>query len=102
VEVAAEVEGAWIRIPQSVVDSDPRWLHLAANGVLKAKWDGVGLKLMPISQQALAIEAAVAAGKDCCAVCQFFKNGYCQGEDSPLFELQVDPSAICLEFFRDN
>jgi len=101
VEVAAEVEGAWIRIPQSVVDSDPRWLHLAANGVLKAKWDGVALKLMPISQRALAIEAAVAAGKDCCAVCQFFKHGYCQGEDSPLFELQVDPSAICLEFFRD-
>lgn len=102
VEVAAEVEGAWIRIPTSVVDSDPRWLRLAANGVMKAKWDGIALKLMPLSQQVLAIETAVAAGKDCCAVCQFFKHGYCQGEDSPLFELQVDPSAICLEFLREH
>lgn len=38
VEVVSETEGAWIRIPESVVESDPRWQILAVNGVLKAKW----------------------------------------------------------------
>ncbi len=98
VTVEAEVEGAWIRIPEAVVESDPRWQMLAANGILKAKWDGYRLKLSPLSQQHLAIENAIASGEDCCAVCQFFTSGKCQGEDSPLFERQVDPSTKCQEF----
>ncbi|MBW4576279.1 MAG: MBL fold metallo-hydrolase [Aphanothece sp. CMT-3BRIN-NPC111] len=111
VEVAAEVEGAWIRIPQSVVESDPRWQILAANGLLKAKWNGIALKLTPVTQRDLALEAVLAkrgaaahfaSGEDCCAVCQFFKGGYCQGESSPLFQLQVDPQGKCLEFIQDE
>jgi len=102
VEVEAEVEGAWIRIPESVVDADPRWAMLASSGVLKAKWDGFHLKLSPITSQNLsrekAIEEAIASRRDCCAVCQFFLAGYCQSLESPLFELQVDPAGVCTEF----
>ncbi len=102
VEVEAEVEGAWIRIPESVVDADPRWAMLASSGVLKAKWDGFHLKLSPITSQNLsrekAIEEAIASHRDCCAVSQFFLAGYCQSLESPLFELQVDPAGVCTEF----
>jgi Cft2 family RNA processing exonuclease len=100
--VEAEVEGAWLRIPEEVVESDPRWQILATSGILKAKWDGLHLRLTPITQQSLvrekAIELAIASGEHCCAVCQFFERGICQCEDSPLFELQVDPVGKCIEF----
>ena len=100
VNIEAEVEGAWIRIPEEVVESDPRWQMLAANGILRAKWEGFHLKLSPLTQKHLVIEEAIASGEDCCAVCQFFATGKCQCEDSPLFEHLVDPSTKCLEFVR--
>ncbi len=34
-----------LRLPNSVVENDPRWQMLSASGVIQAKWDGVGLKL---------------------------------------------------------
>lgn len=100
VEVEAEVEGAWIRIPASVVESDPRWQMLAGNGVMKAKWEGINLKLCPVDSQQLAIQEAIASGTDCCAKCQHFdrKNSQCQGPTSPLSELVVDPAGYCLEY----
>ena len=102
VMIEAEVEGAWLRIPEAVVETDPRWQLLAASGILKAKWDGFHLKLSPVTQQSItrqkAIEDALISGENCCAVCQFFKSGSCQCEDSPLFELQVDPAGKCTEF----
>ena len=102
VNVEAEVEGAWIRIPESVVEKDPRWQLLAGNGILKAKWDGFHLKLSPLTQKDLVVEEAIASGEDCCASCQFFAAGKCQCEDSPLFSFQVDPSSKCPEFIRRN
>lgn len=102
IEVEAEVEGAWLRIPEAIVENDPRWSMLASSGILKAKWDGYHLKLSPITQQNVitqkAIEDAIASGDDCCAVCQFFEARCCQCEDSPLFSLQVDPAGKCPEF----
>ncbi len=102
VEVEAEVEGAWIRIPEEVVETDPRWQMLASSGILKAKWDGFHLKLSPVTQRSIsrekAVEDAIASGEDCCAVCQFFQSGSCQCEDSSLFELYVDPAGKCTEF----
>jgi len=29
----------------------PRWQMLAHNGVLKAKWEGICLKIMPVTEQ---------------------------------------------------
>ena len=100
VEVSAEVEGAWIRIPESVVEQDPRWQMLAGNGVMKAKWDGINLKLSPTDNQDLAIESARASGIDCCAKCQNFSTNtsQCNSPDSPLSGLSVDPSGYCLEY----
>lgn len=104
VEVEAEVEGAWLRIPEDVVENDPRWSMLASSGILRAKWDGYHLKLSPVTQQNVAsqkaIEDAIASGEDCCAVCQFFESVRCQCEDSPLYSLQVDPAGKCPEFKR--
>lgn len=102
IEVEAEVEGAWLRIPEEIVENDPRWTMLASSGVLKAKWDGYHLKLSPITQQNVvtqkAIEEAIASGEECCATCQFFEHMRCQCEDGPLFSLQVDPVGKCPEF----
>jgi Cft2 family RNA processing exonuclease len=102
IEVEAEVEGAWLRIPEAIVENDPRWSMLASSGILKAKWDGYHLKLSPITQQNVvsqkAIEDAIASGEDCCATCQYFEITRCQCEDSPLFSLQVDPAGKCPEF----
>ena len=99
-EVSAEVEGAWIRIPESVVEFDPRWQMLAGNGVMKAKWDGLHLKLSPTLAQDMAIEAALASGEDCCAKCQEFSpnKSQCNSSDSPLSGRIVDPSGYCLEY----
>ncbi|MGB5960633.1 MAG: MBL fold metallo-hydrolase [Coleofasciculaceae cyanobacterium] len=102
IEVEAEVEGAWLRIPEAIVENDPRWSMLASSGILKAKWDGYHLKLSPVTQQNVisqkAIEDAIASGDDCCASCQYFETARCQCEDSPLFSLQVDPAGKCPEF----
>ncbi|CAA9270267.1 beta-lactamase domain protein [uncultured Coleofasciculus sp.] len=104
VEVEAEAEGAWIRIPEEIVENDPRWSMLASSGIIRAKWDGYHLKLSPVTQQNVAtqkaIEEAIASGENCCAVCQFFETVRCQCEDSPLFSLQVDPAGKCPEFKR--
>ncbi|MDP8964734.1 MAG: MBL fold metallo-hydrolase [Cyanobacteriota bacterium] len=104
VEIEAEVEGAWLRIPEEIVESDPRWSMFASSGILRAKWDGYHLKLSPVTQQNVAtqkaIEDAIASGEDCCTVCQFFESAQCQCEDSPLFSLQVDPAGRCPEFKR--
>ena len=99
VTVEAEVEGAWLRIPESVL-SDPRWENLSATGVLKAKWSGGRLILSTVSARETAIESARASGEDCCAVCQFFNDKICQSAVSPLFSKQVDPRSKCLEFQR--
>lgn len=102
VEIEAEVEGAWLRIPEEVVENDPRWQLLASSGILKARWDGIQLKLSAVTQQNVAVqkamEDAIASGENCCAVCQFFKAGNCECEDSALFELKVDPLGKCTEF----
>jgi Cft2 family RNA processing exonuclease len=102
VNVEAEVEGAWIRIPEEIIETDPRWQMLAGNGVLKARWEGFHLKLSPLTQKDIVVEEAIASGEDCCAVCNFFRAGKCQSEDSPLFSFSVDPSSKCLEFIRQG
>lgn len=99
IAIDAEVEGAWLRIPESVLE-DPRWEMLSATGVLKAKWTGIGLKLSPMSHHAVAVESAIASDEDCCAVCQFFADKRCQCSESPLYERRVDPTAKCFEFAR--
>ncbi|HLO50729.1 MAG TPA: MBL fold metallo-hydrolase [Kamptonema sp.] len=106
VSVEAEVEGAWLKIPLEVVENDPRWQQLASNGILKASWEGYHLKLSPVTQKNLsaqkAIDDAVSKGEKCCAVCKFYEGGYCKGEESSLFEFQVDPSGICGEFSNNS
>jgi len=100
VNIEAEVEGAWIRIPEEIVETDPRWKMLAESGILKARWEGFHLKLSPLTQKDIVMEEAIASGEDCCAVCNFFRAGKCQSEESPLFSFAVDPSSKCLEFIR--
>lgn len=104
VEVVDETEGAWIRIPKFIVESDPRWQILAANGVLRAKWDGVALRLFAATERSLKMEQAIlsasTSGSDCCAVCQYYQQNTscCRFIDSPLFGRVVDPSGYCLEY----
>lgn len=99
IEVDAEFDGAWLHIPEEIME-DPRWKSLSATGVLTAKWTKVGLILKPATHKSLGVEAAIASGLDCCAVCDFFDGYLCQSEESPLYHRDVDPSAKCPEFIR--
>ncbi len=99
IEIEAEFDGAWLRIADSVLE-DPRWQHLAATGLLSAKWTKGGLMLKPASHKSMAVESAIASGLDCCAVCEFFDGYLCRGEESPLYKRDVDPTAKCSEFVR--
>lgn len=101
VEIEAEFDGAWLRIADSVL-ADPRWQHLAATGLLAAKWTKGGLMLKPASHKSLAVDVAISSGLDCCAVCEFFDGYLCRGEDSPLYKRDVDPTAKCLAFVRQS
>jgi Cft2 family RNA processing exonuclease len=98
-EIEAEFDGAWLRIADSVLE-DPRWQHLAATGLLSAKWTKGGLMLKPASHKSMAVDSAIASGVDCCAVCEFFDGYLCRGEESPLYKRDVDPAAKCPAFVR--
>jgi hypothetical protein len=99
IEIEAEFDGAWLRIADTVLE-DPRWQHLSATGLLSAKWTKGGLMLKPASHKSFAVDAAIASGTDCCAVCEHFDGYLCRGEDSPLYKRDVDPMAKCPEFQR--
>jgi Cft2 family RNA processing exonuclease len=99
IEIEAEFDGAWLRISETVLE-DPRWQHLAATGLMSAKWTKGGLMLKPASHKPLAVESAIASGLDCCAVCEFFDGYLCRSEESPLYKRDVDPTAKCSEFVR--
>jgi Cft2 family RNA processing exonuclease len=96
-EIEAEFDGAWLRIADSVLE-DPRWQHLAATGLLSAKWTKGGLMLKPASHKSFAVDSAILSGMDCCAVCEFFDGYLCRGEESPLYKRDVDPTAKCPAF----
>jgi Cft2 family RNA processing exonuclease len=98
-EIEAEFDGAWLRIADSVLE-DPRWQHLAATGLLSAKWTKGGLMLKPASHKSFAVDSAILSGMDCCAVCEFFDGYLCRGEESPLYKRDVDPAAKCPAFVR--
>jgi Cft2 family RNA processing exonuclease len=99
IEIEAEFDGAWLRIADSVLE-DPRWQHLAATGLLSAKWTKGGLMLKPASHKSFAVDSAILSGMDCCAVCEFFDGYLCRGEESPLYKRDVDPTAKCPVFVR--
>ncbi|RCJ39618.1 exonuclease [Nostoc minutum NIES-26] len=99
-EIVAEHDGAWIRVPPDVVDVDPRWQLLSQMGSVRAKWNGSTLVLLPISLQSVALSKAKGSLNDCCAKCQFLDNGMCQSADSVLYQRIVDPMGVCPEFVK--
>ena len=102
ITMEAEYDGAWLRVPQEVIDNDPRWQRLADMGILKAEWVGSKLLLKGVTQYSLqrevAMEKATASGDSCCANCAHFQEGCCQHPESSLFRLRVDPSGSCPDF----
>jgi len=102
ITMEAEYDGAWLRVPQEVIDNDPRWQRLADVGILKAEWVGNKLLLKAVSQQSLqreiVMEKATASGESCCANCTHFHQSCCQHPESSLFRLRVDPAGSCPDF----
>jgi hypothetical protein len=84
----------------AIPTKNPRWQHLAATGLLSAKWTKGGLMLKPASHKSFAVDSAILSGMDCCAVCEFFDGYLCRGEESPLYKRNVDPTAKCPAFDR--
>ncbi|WP_341531696.1 MBL fold metallo-hydrolase (plasmid) [Nostoc sp. UHCC 0302] len=99
-EIVSEHDGAWIRVPRDVVDSDPRWQALSTVGNIRAKWNNSSLILMPLRPQFLALDKAKESLNDCCAKCQFLQDELCCSQQSPLYGFTVDPQGICPEFTK--
>lgn len=97
-EIVTEHDGAWIKVPKKVVDSDPRWQTLGMHSAVRAKWHHNTLVLLPITTKSIATKKAKNQESDCCAKCTYFKSGFCRSEESSLYEMPVDPYGICEEF----
>jgi Cft2 family RNA processing exonuclease len=99
IDVEAEFDGAWLRVPESVLE-DPRWQKLTATGTMTAQWSKSGLVLKATNYKAGILDTAMGMGIDCCAICQFFDGRNCRSEESPLYGRDVDPTTKCQEFIR--
>jgi Cft2 family RNA processing exonuclease len=100
VEVEAEYDGMWLRVPEPVL-ADPRWQRLTTTGTLQAQWSKKGvLELRAASVVAHDIDPAIIAETDCCAACLSFNGSTCRETNSPLYGKNVDPLGKCQEFQR--
>jgi Cft2 family RNA processing exonuclease len=100
VEVEAEYDGMWLRVPEPVL-ADPRWQRLTTTGTLQAQWSKKGvLELRAASVVTHDIDPAIIAETDCCAACLSFNGSTCRETNSPLYGKNVDPLGKCQEFQR--
>jgi Beta-Casp domain/Zn-dependent metallo-hydrolase RNA specificity domain len=98
VEVTAEYDGMWLRVPEHVL-TDPRWQRFTTTGTLNAQWSKRGvLELRTAGVTNSDVEKALLEGIDCCAVCIALKGGACREIESPLYGMNVDPAGTCQEF----
>ncbi|MGB8699875.1 MAG: hypothetical protein WCD18_10705, partial [Thermosynechococcaceae cyanobacterium] len=97
IPLEAEVEGGWLRVPEAVVNDDPRWKALTDSGLLKAKWVGERLVLSRLKNPG-ARNRAAQTHPECCANCHFLEVDTCLGTDSPLWGAIIDPNGKCDAF----
>jgi hypothetical protein len=98
VEVTAEYDGMWLRVPEHVL-ADPRWQRFTETGTLRAEWSKRGrLELSTAGVNNSDIDKALLEGIDCCAVCVAVNRGICREIESPLYGRIVDPFGKCQEF----
>ena len=98
VEVEAEYDGMWLRVPEPVL-ADPRWQKLTTTGTLQAQWSKKGvLELRAASMVSHDIDPALIAETDCCAACLSFNGSTCRETNSLLYGKNVDPLGKCQEF----
>jgi uncharacterized protein len=97
-EIVAEHDGAWIRIPQEVVDTDPRWQTLSQIGIIRAKWHRDSLMLMPITNKQIPKKPPMISMGNCCARCKYFDGSLCLMPDSIFHNRQIAPEGSCPEF----
>jgi Cft2 family RNA processing exonuclease len=100
VEVEAEYDGMWLRVPEPVL-ADPRWQRLTTTGTLQAQWSKKGvLELRAASAVVSEFDPVMIAETDCCAACLSFNGSTCRETNSPLYGKNVDPFGKCQEFQR--
>jgi Cft2 family RNA processing exonuclease len=100
VEVEAEYDGMWLRVPEPVL-ADPRWQRLTTTGTLQAQWSKKGvLELRAASVVVHDFDPVMIAETDCCAACLSFNGSTCRETNSPLYGKNVDPFGKCQEFQR--
>jgi uncharacterized protein len=98
VEVTAEYDGMWLRVPEHVL-TDPRWQRFTTTWTLQAQWSKRGtLELRTARLTNSDVEKALLEGTRCCAVCIALKGGACREVESPLYGMNVDPAGTCQEF----
>lgn len=97
-EIVAEHDGAWIRIPQEVVDTDPRWQTLSQVGIIRAKWHKDSLMLLPITRKQIPKKPPMISSSNCCAKCKYFDGSLCLMPESIFHNRQIAPEGICPEF----
>jgi Cft2 family RNA processing exonuclease len=98
VEVTAEYDGMWLRVPETVLE-DPRWQKLINTGTLQAQWGKKGvLELRAASAINNDLDLTTLEDQECCAVCISFNGATCREMESPLYGKNVDPLGKCQEF----
>lgn len=97
-EIVAEHDGAWIRIPQEVVDTDPRWQTLSQVGIIRAKWHRDSLMLLPITKKQIPKKPPMITAGNCCARCKYFDGSLCLMPESIFHNRQIAPEGSCPEF----
>jgi Cft2 family RNA processing exonuclease len=100
VEVEAEYDGMWLRVPEPVL-ADPRWQKLTTTGTLQAQWSKKGvLELRMASVVGTDFDPILLAENVFCAACLSFNGSTCRETNSPLYGKTIDPFGKCQEFQR--
>lgn len=84
------------------ITGDARWRRLADTGFILASWQGEQLILRGMTPKEVLSNPAeiIAAEKDCCYCCQFYRGQRCWNQLSPLYNFKVAPEGYCPGFER--
>lgn len=89
-----------LHLPDSI-SHDPRWQNIADTGIIQAHWQGEELIIRGVSQRELLNsnnQARISSDLDCCNRCQYYSDGRCWNQASPLYGFKVIAEGYCPAF----
>ena len=91
-----------LSLPNAIA-KDPRWQQLLKNQNIQTTFSGSDLVFLNSNPpQPILNSQSNQATSASCQTCNYFIAQKCQQENSPLFELTVDPDGICSQYFTNS